>query len=65
MLRAMQSTGELPRQLDLVAASESVTTMIDGLGMLATLEARAFPLARQREHVERHLGLLGYKRRAR
>ena len=65
MLRALQSTGELPRQLDLDAASESITTMIDGLGMRATLEARAWPVALQRAHVQRHLTLLGYKGRAR
>lgn len=61
VLRAVQSTGALPRQLDLEAASESVTTMIDGLGLRATLESRTWPLARQREHVARHLTMLGYK----
>jgi len=61
MLRAMQGMGALPRTLDIETASESVTTMIDGLGIRATLEARAWPLARQKKHVEQHLGLLGYK----
>lgn len=61
MLRAMQSMGALPKSLDLEMASESVTTMIDGLGMRATLEPRAFPSARQEQHVTGHLTLLGYK----
>lgn len=65
MLRAMQGMGELPLKLDIDLTSESVTTMIDGLGIRATLEPRAWPLARQRQHLEHHLTLLGYKPRKR
>ena len=46
MLRAMQSMGSLPRDLDLERAAEGVTTMIDGLGVRATLEPKAWPRAR-------------------
>ena len=49
----------LPRGWDAARAIENAFAFIDGLAMRALVDARAWPAARQREALRRHLALLG------
>lgn len=63
LLQLVQERGELPQDLNLDLASESIIALVDGLGIRATLEPEAWPSSRLQSHAEHYLDLIGYHRR--
>ena len=60
LLKTMRDNRELPYDLDLDDAAELLTSVVDGLGIRATLQPRDWPAAKQLSHVARALRLLGW-----
>ena len=62
ILRSMQAVGELPNDLDLRDAAETITALVDGIGMRATLSPKDWPPEKMRAQLLQQLERMGYQR---